>query len=67
MHYSIGEVLGMVSHECHTRDEPLLSSSCVDASGSVGPGYRSLRSELGSFPDSGDLDELAAAERLRCY
>jgi hypothetical protein len=46
MHYWIGEVLGMVSHQCHARGEPLLSSLCVDASGSVGPGYRSLLSEL---------------------
>jgi hypothetical protein len=67
MHYWIGEVLGMVSHQCHARGEPLLSSLCVDASGSVGPGYRSLLSELGASPDSGDLDEHAAAERLRCY
>jgi hypothetical protein len=67
MHYWIGEVLGMVSHQCHARGEPLLSSLCVDASGSVGPGYGTLLSEFDGPSVSEDLDTHAASERFKCY
>jgi hypothetical protein len=66
MHHWIGEVLGGVSHDCRRRGEPLLSSLCVDTSGSVGPGYGVLIEELGgTLPE--DLDIHAAEERLACY
>ena len=35
-HYWIGDVLGRVAADCAERDEPLLSSLCVNAEGSVG-------------------------------
>lgn len=66
MHYWIGDVLERVSKECARRDEPLLSSLCVNADGSVGPGYVSAaRGAYGRAPD--DLDDHAAHERLACH
>jgi hypothetical protein len=66
MHYWIGEVLGAVSLDCRRHGEPLLSSLCVDTSGSVGPGYGALIAEVeGTVP--ADLDMHAADERLACY
>lgn len=66
MHYWIGEVLGQVSDECSRRDEPLLSSLCVNAEGSVGPGYATAaRRAYGLTPD--DSDGHAARERLACH
>jgi hypothetical protein len=66
MHYWIGDVLERVSKKCAGRNEPLLSSLCVNAEGSVGPGYASAaRGAYGRAPD--DLDDHAAHERLACY
>src|SRR6476660_8764291 len=45
-HYWIGEVLASVTRECVERDEPLLSSLCVNADGSVGEGYATAVLEL---------------------
>jgi hypothetical protein len=67
MHYWIGDVLGMVSRECHRRREPLLSSLCVHQDGTIGDGYAWALAETygGEAPD--DLDMHAAEERLKCY
>ncbi len=62
----IGDVLSRVSQDCSSRDEPNLSSLCVNAQGSVGVGYAAvMRAETGSQPD--DVDDHAAQERLNCY
>jgi hypothetical protein len=63
----IGQVLGRVSHECHRRGEPLLSSLCVREDHTVGPGYGlAVVENFGGEPPE-DLDQHAAAERLKCY
>jgi hypothetical protein len=65
-HYWIDDVLGAVSRECATRDEPLLSALCVNREGSVGTAYAALVLELtGTAPD--DADDHAAKERLACH
>jgi hypothetical protein len=62
----IGDVLARVADECRSRDEPLLSSLCISAQGSVGQGYaEAVERATGSRPD--DPDDHAASERLRCY
>lgn len=67
-HYWIGEVLLRVSRECARQDEPLLSSLCVNATGSVGDGYAAAVRELrGEDEIVGDPDDHAARERLDCY
>src|SRR5215213_10934803 len=38
-HYWISDVLLRVAKECAARNEPNLSSLCVNAAGSVGEGY----------------------------
>lgn len=63
----IGHVLGAVSNGCHAAGEPLLSSLCVRADGTVGPGYAiAVVDNLGGEPPD-DLDMHAAIERLNCY
>lgn len=65
-HRWIGDVLRRVATECAGRDEPLLSSLCVDASGSVGAGYADVVLTVrGESP--ADPDQHAAHERLSCY
>ncbi len=62
----IGDVLARVAAECLRRDEPNLSSLCVNAQGSVGESYRKVVTELtGSAPE--DPDAHAAQVRLECY
>ena len=66
MHQWIGDVLGLVTDECQSRGEPLLSSLCISAQGSVGQGYaEAVEHARGSRPD--DPDDHAANERLSCY
>jgi hypothetical protein len=66
MHQWIGEVLGRVTDECQSRDEPLLSALCVTLQGSVGQGYAdAVARARGTRPT--DPDEHAAHERLSCY
>lgn len=66
MHYWIGDVLGRVSADCARRGEPLLSSLCVNAEGSVGAGYAPAAGDAyGETP--GDPDDHAARERLECH
>lgn len=66
VHYWLGDVLARVGRECASHKEPLLSSLCVNASGSVGEAYGDAVAELtGKRP--ADLDVHAADERLRCY
>ena len=66
MHQWIGDVLGRVTEECHSRGEPLLSSLCVSVQGSVGQGYAdAVEHARGTRPT--DPDEHAADERLSCY
>jgi hypothetical protein len=65
-HYWIGDVLGRVSGDCSRRGEPLLSSLCVNADGSVGDGYSlAVTTVYGEAPTDGDAH--AALERLECY
>jgi ribosomal protein L32 len=65
-HYWIADVLARVSADCAERGEPLLSSLCVNAEGSVGAGYGpTVVAARGSLP--GDADDHAARERLECY
>lgn len=66
-HYWIGDVLGRVARTCHSGGEPLLSSLCVDAGGSVGEGYGVPLGQTYGIELPDDLDEHAALERLRCY
>ena len=62
----IGDVLARVTDECQSRDEPLLSSLCVSAQGSVGQGYAdAVEKARGERPE--DPDGHAADERLACY
>jgi hypothetical protein len=66
MHQWIGDVLGRVTAECQSRGEPLLSSLCVSAQGSVGQGYAdAVEAARGTRPT--DPDDHAAHERLSCY
>jgi hypothetical protein len=66
MHQWIGDVLGRVTDECQSRGEPLLSSLCVSAQGSVGQGYAdAVERARGTRPL--DPDDHAAHERLNCY
>ena len=65
-HYWISDVLARVSADCAERGEPLLSSLCVNAEGSVGASYGpTVVSARGSI--DGDADDHAARERLECY
>ncbi len=67
-HYWIGEVLARVARECASQDEPLLSSLCVNADGSVGDSYAVAVTEIrGKKEIVGDPDDHAAQERLDCY
>ena len=65
-HYWIGDVLGRVSADCAERDEPLLSSLCVNAEGSVGKAYEGVVVAARGSQD-GDADDHASVERLECY
>ena len=66
MNHWIGDVLRLVTEECGRRDEPLLSSLCVNTAGSVGEGYAaSVNGVRGEQPT--DPDTHAANERLACY
>jgi hypothetical protein len=66
MHQWIGDVLGRVTDECQVRGEPLLSSLCISAQGSVGQGYAdAVERARGTRP--ADPDDHAAHERLDCY
>jgi hypothetical protein len=66
MHQWLGDVLGRVTDDCQSRGEPLLSSLCVSAQGSVGEGYAdAVERARGSRPT--DPDDHAAHERLDCY
>lgn len=66
LHYWIGDVLRRVSAECARRGEPLLSSLCVNADGSVGESYtQAVIAATGEPPLDGD--DHAAKERLACH
>ena len=66
VHYWIGDVLLRVAKDCAARDEPNLSSLCVNAAGSVGEGYRdAVAATTGEEP--ADPDSHAARVRLACY
>jgi hypothetical protein len=65
-HYWIGDVLGRVSRDSMSREEPLLSALCVNADGSVGDGYAAgVAAADGEV--NGDGDDHAAQQRLACY
>jgi hypothetical protein len=65
-HYWLNEVLTQVAVECAAQDEPLLSSLCVNAQGSVGVGYAAgVTAARGAL--DGDPDDHAAHERLECH
>ncbi len=62
----IGKVLGSVARDRRANDEPMLTSLCVHADGTVGTGYgEAVLERTGVVP--ADLDLHAAAERLACY
>lgn len=62
----IGDVLARVAVDCAARDEPNLSSLCVNSLGSVGDGYLvAVEKATGAVPDDGDVH--AADQRLECY
>jgi hypothetical protein len=66
VHHWIGDVLGRVARDCAERDEPLLSSLCVNAVGEVGPSYAAAVLALtGEAP--ADPDDHGARQRLACY
>jgi hypothetical protein len=65
-HYWIGDVLTRVATECAERGEPLLSSLCVNADGSVGASYAASVVAVRGSLDS-DADDHAARERLECH
>lgn len=65
-HYWLGEVLARVAADCAAREEPLLSSLCVNAEGSVGEGYAAAVTAVRG-PLSSNGDDHAAAERLECH
>jgi hypothetical protein len=59
-------VLERVARACADRDEPLLTSLCVNDSSSVGERYAAaVRSIRGTAPDN--ADNHAALERLECH
>lgn len=65
-HHWIGDVLNRVAVDSAAREEPILSSLCVNAAGSVGDGYAvSVGSVLGQTP--ADADDHAAQQRFECY
>lgn len=66
-HRWLGDVLGVVGHDCHQLHEPLLSSLCVLKSGAVGAGYGPMLDAIYGGPRPEDLDLAAAEERLKCY
>jgi hypothetical protein len=59
-------VLGRVSRESFGRGEPLLSSLCVKADGTVGERYAVAVAET-TDDLTADADDHAAAQRLACY
>ena len=66
VHYWIDDLLGAVARDCAARDEPLLSSLCVNRESSVGAAYGAMVLELtGEAP--ADPDDHAAKERLACH
>jgi len=66
MRHWIGDVLDVVTADSAKREEPLLSSLCVNAEGSVGEGYAAaVAAATGESP--ADPDVQAAGERLACY
>jgi len=66
MRHWIGDVLGRVTEECGSRQEPLLSALCVRKDGTVGDGYaKAVEAVRGRRPD--DPDQHAAEERLACH
>jgi hypothetical protein len=62
----LGAVLRGVAEDCASREEPILSSLCVNDAGSVGEVYgTAVTAVRGSAPD--DADDHAAKERLACH
>lgn len=65
-HYWLGDVLSRVAAECAKRDEPLLSSLCINTAGSVGASYgTAVEMITGEAPE--DPDVHAAGQRLLCH
>jgi ribosomal protein L32 len=65
-HYWIQDVLARVATTCAERGEPLLSSLCVNADGSVGASYAATVIAARGSLDV-DADDHAARERLECH
>lgn len=59
--------VGEVAFGASRPDEPLLSSLVVSSEHLVGDGYLEAVRALYGPPDPADLQEHAAAERLKCY
>jgi hypothetical protein len=67
VHYWIGDVLGSVARDCYAKDEPLLSSLCVQHNGTTGAGFAEALADTYGGPTPEDLDMAAAEERFKCY
>jgi hypothetical protein len=65
-HYWIGDILGRVAADSADRGEPLLSSLCVNAEGSVGDIYATIVLEIRGETLE-DPDVHAAQERLALH
>jgi hypothetical protein len=63
----IGRVLGQAANWCHERQSPPLSSVCVHADGTVGPGYAFVIQLYDGVTSNVDLELRAAEDRLLCY
>ena len=61
----IDDVLDAVDVDCVSRDEPVLSSFCIDADGRVGDRYRRL--VAGLDPSVTDVEMHAATQRLEAH
>jgi hypothetical protein len=64
----IGNVLGSIARDCHEAGEPVLSSLCVHADGTIGDGFaRAIAQTYGETVGDDDIEMRGAEERLACY
>lgn len=66
VHHWMGQVLARVSRDCAERNEPSLSSLCVDSRGFATKSYGATAESL-TGDSIGDVDDHAAAERFECH
>ena len=63
----IGRVLGRTADWCYEHQIPPLSSVCVHADGTIGPGYSYVIRLYDGATSTVDLELRAAEDRLLCY